>query len=263
MGEVIFCHALLDPIDFCFFPSLASSTIYSLLCHASVGKWYVICWVVFCCFLVRELGSPRAVAQVPKFLPFLGKLCCLGKLLVSKGMLTCGVKPPGCLFSSWYWEEHVLSFYPLYLLYSPSSPSRGVTCLPWSLQACVKWRPSDHQVCLLIVSSWAVFSAGPGCFWSHCDFHCYTSVWCEMEGAARFGLSCSFVVMDVDCGKCEGKSHILGAGWENMEMSPGSRGTGHSAQNSTQGMRKCFLPREFPSFSADLCVPLSGQPLLS
>lgn len=164
MGEVIFCHALLDPIDFCFFPSLASSAIYSLLCHASVGKWYVICWVVggffFCCFLVRELGSPRAIAQVPKFLPFLGKLCCLGKLLVSNGMLTCGVKPSGCCL--------------LDIEKSMSCPFALFTNCTIPHLLTEVWHVC-HGVCKHAWNGDPQTAAGSWCFWSPCDFHSYTS----------------------------------------------------------------------------------------
>lgn len=62
----------------------------------------------FCCFLGRELGSPKATAWMPKSLPFLGKLCCQGKL-VSNGMLTWGVKPPGCPF---FLDVEKTIFYP-------------------------------------------------------------------------------------------------------------------------------------------------------
>lgn len=49
-----------------------------------------------------------------------------------------------------------------------------------------------------------------------------------MEGAAELGLSHWLVLMEVECGKREGKRHVLGAGWEGMGVSPFSGGTGHS-----------------------------------
>lgn len=67
-----------------------------------------------------------------------------------------------------------------------------------------------------------------------------------MEGAARFGLSHGFVIMDVDCGECEGKRHAPGAGWESMGISPASRDTGHSVKNSTQAMGKVFSSQWVP-----------------
>lgn len=140
-------------------------------------------------------------------------------------------------FFSWCWEDHFLSFCPLY---NPSSPGRSVMCLPWGLQACVKWRPSHHHVCLCFLSSWGVLAAGSWCFYGCSVFCSYTSAWCETAGAARFGLPPWLLVTEVGCGKCEGKIHVLGAGCENVQLSHVSGGTGHSVQNSTQGRGKVF-----------------------
>lgn len=198
-------------------------------------------WGFFsCCFLGKELGSPKAIAQVPTSLPFLGKLCCQGKLLVGNRMLTWGVKPPGCPLFFWCWKEHLFLSLPIV---QPLISWQRCDVFAMGFASMHEMETSNHHVCLLFLSSWVLAVAGSQCF---CG---------EMEEAARFGLVPEACCYRNWLWQVTGKRHLLGSEWEGLGMSP------VSAQNSTQEMGKGLSSQPVPLLLCTLVISPSGLSL--